>query len=243
MAETLLPNGISLSSNSGEPIVLEGLNLSKSYDEGGGRTLEVLKNINISIRAGDKVAIVGASGSGKSTLLHLLGGLDKPTHGDVFINNHHVDRLSEAELCRLRNRNLGFIYQFHHLLPEFTAQENVAMPALIQGKRPSQALNKARILLEKVGMLRRLDHKPSELSGGERQRAAIARALINEPRCICADEPTGNLDKDTADQVIQVMLRLNEEFNSSLIVVTHDMALAEKMDMIYTIENGSLKPK
>ena len=148
MAENLSPNGISLTSNSGEPIVLEGLNLSKSYDEGGGRTLEVLKNINISIRAGDKVAIVGASGSGKSTLLHLLGGLDKPTHGEVFINSHNVDRLSEAELCRLRNRNLGFIYQFHHLLPEFTAQENVAMPALSQGRRPSQALNKARILLE-----------------------------------------------------------------------------------------------
>ncbi|MCW8955331.1 MAG: ATP-binding cassette domain-containing protein [Gammaproteobacteria bacterium] len=243
MAETFPNNGIPLPSNNGEPIVLEGFNLGKSYDEGGGRILEVLKNISLTIRAGDKVAIVGASGSGKSTLLHLLGGLDKPSHGQVYINSHEVDRLSEAELCRLRNRNLGFIYQFHHLLPEFTAQENVAMPALIQGVRPSLALNKARILLEKVGMIRRLDHKPSELSGGERQRAAIARALINEPRCICADEPTGNLDKDTAEQVIQVMLRLNEEFNSSLIVVTHDMALAEKMDMVYTIENGSLKPK
>jgi len=243
MADTLPQNGVSLSSNSGQPIVLEAFNLSKSYDEGGGRTLEVLKDINISIRAGDKVAIVGASGSGKSTLLHLLGGLDKPTQGDVFINSHDVDRLSEAELCRLRNRNLGFIYQFHHLLAEFTAQENVAMPSLIQGARPSYALNKAKILLEKVGMIRRLDHKPSELSGGERQRAAIARALINEPRCICADEPTGNLDKDTAEQVIQVMMRLNEEFNSSLIVVTHDMALAERMDMVYTIENGNLKPR
>lgn len=243
MADTLPQNGVSLSSNSGQPIVLEAFNLSKSYDEGGGRTLEVLKDINISIRAGDKVAIVGASGSGKSTLLHLLGGLDKPTQGDVFINSHDVDRLSEAELCRLRNRNLGFIYQFHHLLAEFTAQENVAMPSLIQGARPSYALNKAKILLEKVGMIRRLDHKPSELSGGERQRAAIARALINEPRCICADEPTGNLDKDTAEQVIQVMMRLNEEFNSSLIVVTHDMALAERMDMVYTIDNGGLKPR
>lgn len=229
--------------HNGEPIVLEGVNLSKSYVEGSGAQLDVLKDINLTIRAGDKVAIVGASGSGKSTLLHLLGGLDKPTAGRVFINDHEVARLTESKLCRLRNRNLGFIYQFHHLLPEFTAQENVAMPALVQGTSPIQALHKAKLLLEKVGMSRRLDHKPSELSGGERQRAAIARALINEPRCICADEPTGNLDKGTADQVIQVMLRLNHEFNSSLVVVTHDMELAKKMDIIYTIENGRLMPK
>ncbi len=228
-------------SGTGEPIVLEALGLSKSYTEGGGSKLEVLKNVNLTVRAGEKVAIVGASGSGKSTLLHLLGGLDTPTSGQVFLNEKELARISEKERCRLRNHRLGFVYQFHHLLPEFTAQENVAMPALVRGTRPSQALNLAKILLEKVGMIRRLDHKPSELSGGERQRAAIARAVINEPQCICADEPTGNLDKATAEQVVQVLLRLNKEFGTSLVVVTHDMEFARKMDTIYTIENGELK--
>lgn len=225
----------------GEPIVLEAVNLSKSYTEGGGSKLDVLKNINLTIRTGEKIAIVGASGSGKSTLLHLLGGLDEPTSGQVFISDKELSRISEKERCKLRNNRLGFVYQFHHLLPEFTAQENVAMPALVRGTRPSQALSKARVLLEKVGMIRRLDHKPSELSGGERQRAAIARAVINEPHCICADEPTGNLDKATAEQVVQVLMRLNKEFGTSLVVVTHDMEFAKKMDTIYTIENGVLK--
>jgi len=225
----------------GEPIVMEAVNLCKSYTEGGGSQLHVLKNINLTVRTGEKIAIVGASGSGKSTLLHLLGGLDTPTSGQVFVNEKELSRISENERCRLRNHRLGFVYQFHHLLPEFTAQENVAMPALVRGTSPSQALSKAKILLEKVGMTRRLEHKPSELSGGERQRAAIARAVINEPHCICADEPTGNLDKATAEQVIQVLMRLNKEFGTSLIVVTHDMELASKMDIIYTIENGMLK--
>lgn len=232
---TIFPGGAA------DPVVLEAINLSKSYDEGGGNRLEVLKDINITIRAGEKVAIVGASGSGKSTLLHLLGGLDTPTSGEVFIDEKNLGLMSENQRCRLRNNYLGFIYQFHHLLAEFTAQENVAMPALIRGTRPSQALNKASMLLDKVGMTRRLSHKPSELSGGERQRAAIARAVINEPRCICADEPTGNLDRATANQVVQVLMRLNNEFGTSLIVVTHDMELAKKMDTIYTIENGELK--
>ncbi len=227
--------------SNGEPIVLEAVNLNKTFTEGGGSKLEVLKNINLTVRAGDKVAIVGASGSGKSTLLHLLGGLDKPSSGQVFVNEKDLSRISEAERCQLRNQRLGFVYQFHHLLPEFTAQENVAMPALVRGTRPSQALNKAKILLEKVGMTRRLDHKPAELSGGERQRAAIARAVINEPHCICADEPTGNLDKATAEQVVQVLMRLNKEFGTALVVVTHDMEFAKKMDTIYTIENGLLK--
>lgn len=231
-----------LPSSNGEPIVMEAFNLCKSFQEGGGSVLHVLRDINLTIRAGEKVAIVGASGSGKSTLLHLLGGLDSPTSGQVFVHEQNIAKISETERCRLRNRNLGFIYQFHHLLPEFTAQENVAMPSLVRGTRPSQALNHAKLLLEKVGMIRRLDHKPSELSGGERQRAAIARAMINEPRCICADEPTGNLDKATAAQVIQVMLRLNQEYGTSLVVVTHDMGLAQKMDKIYTIENGQLIP-
>ena len=234
---------IILPSSNGEPIVMEASNLSKSFKEGGGSVLHVLKEVNLTVRAGEKVAIVGASGSGKSTLLHLLGGLDTPTSGQVFVHENDISKLRESARCRLRNRNLGFIYQFHHLLPEFTAQENVAMPSLVRGTRPSQALNHAKLLLEKVGMIRRLNHKPSELSGGERQRAAIARAMINEPRCICADEPTGNLDKATAEQVIQVMLRLNKEYGTSLIVVTHDMALAERMDVIYTIENGCLMPK
>ena len=232
---TIFPGG------STDPIVLEATNLCKSYDDGGGSRLDVLKDVNIAIKAGEKVAIVGASGSGKSTLLHMLGGLDTPTSGDVFIDEKNLGRMSENQRCRLRNNYLGFIYQFHHLLAEFTAQENVAMPALIRGTRPSQAMNKASMLLDKVGMTRRVNHKPSELSGGERQRAAIARAVINEPRCICADEPTGNLDRATANQVVQVLMRLNNEFGTSLVVVTHDMELAKKMDIIYTIENGELK--
>ncbi len=228
-------------SGNGEPIVMEAVNLSKSYTEGSGSKLEVLRDINLTVRMGDKIAIVGASGSGKSTLLHLLGGLDTPTAGQVYINEKDLARVGENERCRLRNHKLGFVYQFHHLLPEFTAQENVAMPALVSGTSPSQAMNKAKILLEKVGMIRRLDHKPSELSGGERQRAAIARAVINEPQCVFADEPTGNLDKATAEQVVQVLLRLNNEFGTSLVVVTHDMEFAKKMDTIYTIESGQLR--
>jgi len=231
----IFPNG------TGAPIVLEAVDICMTFKEGGGSQLEILKNINLTVKAGEKVAIVGASGSGKSTLLHLLGGLDKPTTGQVFVNEKDLISMSEKERCRVRNNYMGFVYQFHHLLAEFSAQENVAMPALVRGTSPSQALNKAEMLLEKVGMTRRLKHKPAELSGGERQRAAIARAVINEPRCICADEPTGNLDKATADQVVQVLLRLNKEFGTSLIVVTHDMEFAKKMDTIYTIENGHLK--
>jgi lipoprotein-releasing system ATP-binding protein len=229
-----------LPSGQGEPIVLETVDLSKSFAEGSGARLEVLKNINLTIRLGEKIAIVGASGCGKSTLLHLLGGLDAPTHGQVLLAEKDFAKIKESQRCYLRNHNLGFIYQFHHLLPEFTAEENVAMPALIAGIRPTHALSKARVLLEKVGMSRRLDHKPSELSGGERQRAAIARAMINEPRCICADEPTGNLDKSTAEQVLQVLLRLNKEYSTSLVVVTHDMELAQKMDAVYKLENSYL---
>lgn len=229
-------------SGTNSPIIMEAVNLCMSFQEGSGAQLDVLKNINLTVKAGEKVAIVGASGSGKSTLLHLLGGLDKPTSGQVFVNEKDLTRMSEKERCRVRNNYMGFVYQFHHLLAEFTAEENVAMPALVRGTSPSQSLSKAGILLDKVGMTRRREHKPAELSGGERQRAAIARAIINEPRVICADEPTGNLDKATAEQVVQVMLRLNKEFGTSLIVVTHDMELAQKMDTIYTIDNGVLKP-
>ena len=242
-SERFTETTIMLPNSHGEPIVLECLDLCKTFTEGGGSKLEILRNVNLTVRAGEKIAIVGASGSGKSTLLHLLGGLDKPTSGQVIIEDKDVNQLSETERCHLRNRLLGFVYQFHHLLPEFTAQENVAMPALIRGSSPTQSMVQARLLLEKVGMIRRLDHKPSELSGGERQRAAVARAMTNEPRCILADEPTGNLDKNTAEQVMQVMLRLNKEYGTSLVVVTHDMSLASKMDMIYTIEDGRLMPK
>ena len=242
-SERFTESQIMLPTSHGEPIVLECLDLCKTFMEGGGSKLEILRNVNLTVHAGEKIAIVGASGSGKSTLLHLLGGLDKPTSGQVLIEDRDVNQLSETERCHLRNRLLGFVYQFHHLLPEFTAQENVAMPALIRGSSPTQSMVQARLLLEKVGMIRRLDHKPSELSGGERQRAAVARAMTNEPRCILADEPTGNLDKNTAEQVMQVMLRLNKEYGTSLVVVTHDMSLASKMDVIYTIEDGRLMPK
>lgn len=234
---------ILLPTSRGEPIVLEAVNLNKTFVEGSGNKLEVLRDINLTVRASEKVAIIGASGSGKSTLLHLLGGLDAPTSGMVMIDHQDINAMNESQRCRLRNRHLGFIYQFHHLLPEFTAQENVAMPSLVRGTSPAQAMQQARLLLEKVGMIRRLDHKPPELSGGERQRAAIARAIINEPRCILADEPTGNLDKATAEQVMQVMLRLNREYGTSMIVVTHDLELARKMDTIYSIEDGRLSPK
>ena len=231
---TIFPAG------SADPTVLEATNLSKSYDDGGGSRLDVLKDINITIKAGEKVAIVGASGSGKSTLLHLLGGLDTPTSGEVFIDEKNLGRMSENQRCRLRNNYLGFIYQFHHLLAEFTAQENVAMPALIRGTRPSQAMSKASMLRDKVGMTRRVHHKPSELSGGERQRAAIARAVINEPRCICADEPTGNLDTQNAEQVHDLMLELNQEIGTSFVVVTHDESLAARMDRVLTLSDGQL---
>ena len=229
-----------LPSHNNEPVVLEAVNLCKSFTEGGGGKLDVLKNINLAIRSGEKIAIVGSSGSGKSTLLHLLGGLDTPSQGQVLLADKDIVTMKESQRCQFRNHNLGFIYQFHHLLPEFSAEENVAMPALIANLSPSQALSKSKVLLEKVGMLQRLTHKPSELSGGERQRAAIARAMVNEPRCICADEPTGNLDRATAEQVIQVLLRLNQEYGTSLVVVTHDMELAERMDVIYKLENGLL---
>lgn len=225
----------------GEHIVLEADNVSMSYEEGSGARLNILNNINLTIRSSEKIAIVGASGCGKSTLLHLLGGLDKPSSGHVLIDNQDFSAMNEAERCRVRNRNLGFIYQFHHLLPEFTALENVAMPMFIRGSSIKKAKERARLLLEKVGMIGRLEHKPAELSGGERQRTAIARALCAEPKCILADEPTGNLDPATAEQVVDVIFKLNRDFHTSLVVVTHDMSLAERMDSIYTIEDGHLK--
>ena len=219
--------------------VLECRHLSKRFDD-AGIAVQVLKDINLSVAQGERIAIIGRSGAGKSTLLHLLGGLDTPSGGEVWVEGHDMARLNEGERGRLRNRSMGFIYQFHHLLAEFTAVENVAMPLLVRRERPESALAKARALLEKVGLGDRLRHKPGELSGGERQRAAVARALVTSPRCILADEPTGNLDLDTADQVHQLLVDLNREFNTSFIVVTHNLALSRLMERTYVLEHGLL---
>lgn len=219
--------------------ILSCTNLSKSYDDGTDK-VEVLKNVGIDIMQGDRIAIIGPSGSGKSTLMHLLGGLDKPTQGEVVINKVNWQKLTEKERCTLRNKHLGFVYQFHHLLPEFTAMENVAMPLLLAGIDVDKAQNQATLMLEKVGLKARTTHKPAQLSGGERQRVAIARALVHQPNCVLADEPTGNLDQTTAAKVFDLMLDLNKQMNTALIIVTHDPQIAKNMDRILTIQEGSL---
>ena len=219
--------------------VLKCENLGKIFTE-GPLSVEVIKSVDFSLAAGEQIAIIGASGAGKSTLLHLLGGLDTPTSGHVEINGKNPSTLSEAKRGYLRNQALGFIYQFHHLLPEFSALENVAMPILIRKKSPLAALNLAEEVLQKVGLGHRLQHKPGELSGGERQRAAVARALITQPSCVLADEPTGNLDRRTAENVQTLMLDLNREFNTSLVIVTHDVDLAHRMQKVFKLEDGVL---
>lgn len=220
-------------------VILHCENLSKSYHDGVA-TVDVLKQVNLSVHPGDRIAIIGPSGSGKSTLLHLLGGLDKPSSGEVLMQGHAWPKLSEKKRCRLRNQHLGFIYQFHHLLPEFTAMENIALPLLLADKSIKDAQAEALALLEKVGMTERAHHKPSQLSGGERQRVAIARALVHKPQCVLADEPTGNLDQVTAAKVFDLMLNLNELFNTALVIVTHDQQLAARMDRVLTIREGVL---
>ena len=222
--------------------ILEARTVHKSFRQ-GPVTLEVLQGINIQVRTGERIAIVGSSGSGKTTLLQILGGLDQPTTGHVLIDGQDIHEQSEQERGALRNRALGFVYQFHHLLPEFSALENVAMPLLVRRMKVSEAKERSRRLLDRVGLGQRLNHRPDQLSGGERQRAAVARALVTEPKIVLADEPTGNLDGTNAESVFALMLELNRELGTSLIVVTHDMRLASRMERIYAIEKGVLSER
>ena len=218
--------------------VLEAKNISKSFTD-GKTTVEVIKNLSLQVKKGEFVSIVGSSGSGKSTLLHVLGGLDCPTEGQVFLNGKRFDNLGEAERGYLRNRHLGFVYQFHHLLPEFTALENVAMPLMLRaGTTYKQSREQAEYLLNRVGLSHRMTHKPGELSGGERQRVALARALVAKPELMLADEPTGNLDRKTAVKIFELLSELRDEFNMAMLIVTHDEQLAQTADSILHMQDG-----
>lgn len=219
--------------------VIEARGLSKTYQDGQIK-VEVLNQVDLAVKPGELVAVIGASGSGKSTLLHLLGGLDKYTAGEVRIVGEEWRTQSEVKRCQLRNEKVGFVYQLHHLLPEFNVLENVCMPLLIAGVEPVVAQEKARAILEKVGLSHRMEHRVGELSGGERQRTAIARALVRQPACVLADEPTGNLDQHTAEKVYDLFVELNRAYQTSLVMVTHDMRLAERLEKVYQIVDKKL---
>lgn len=225
---------------SDQQAIIEANNVSKTYYD-AQRPVDVLTSINLKILPGERVAIIGPSGSGKSTLLHLLGGLDSVSEGNIKVDGYDLSQLTENQRSQLRNKSLGFVYQFHHLLPEFTALENVAMPLLINGNSKQDARDRATDMLNHVGLGERLEHKSAQMSGGERQRTAIARALVTNPHCLFADEPTGNLDTDTAEHVYETMLNLNQVLNTSLLIVTHDQQLAQRMDRILVISHGQLR--
>jgi lipoprotein-releasing system ATP-binding protein len=227
--------------NEQSSMVIEAKGISRGFRQGPKR-VQVLTDVNLQMAAGTSMAIVGASGAGKSTLLHILGGLDRPDEGEVLVDGKSLWKMNDPQRSDLRNSRMGFIYQFHHLLAEFTALENVAMPLLIRGESATDAAKRATEILEKVGLGQRMDHKPGELSGGERQRAAVARALVGNPGCVLGDEPTGNLDERIANQVFDQLLELNKELNTSLILVTHDMRLAARMNQRYELHLGKLRP-